>query len=72
MEIHGHFQYNGIHTTQQVPNIKSYFESLLKEENFDVIIEIGTSFGGLTQIIDDIIKENNLKQVKKGKVIEFS
>mgnify|MGYP003332882905 FL=1 len=61
MEIHGHFQYNGIHTTQQVPNIKSYFESLLKEENFDVIIEIGTSFGGLTQIIDDIIKENNLK-----------
>mgnify|MGYP003343476719 FL=1 len=54
MEIHGHFQYNGIHTTQQVPNIKSYFESLLKEENFDVIIEIGTSFGGLTQIIDDI------------------
>jgi cephalosporin hydroxylase len=60
-EILGSFKYNGLHTTQQIPNIKTYFEKLLKEENFDIIIEIGTSFAGLTFIIDDIIKENNLK-----------
>ena len=60
-EVVGAFQYNGLHTTQQVPTIKSYFEKLLKEENFDVIIELGTSLGGLTYILDDIVKENNLK-----------
>lgn len=60
-EVLGAFQYNGIHTTQQVPTIKSYFEKLLKEENFDVVIELGTSLGGLTYILDDIIRENNLK-----------
>jgi len=59
-EVLGAFQYNGIHTTQQVSDIKTYFNSLLKEENFDVIIELGTSLGGLTYILDDIIKENNL------------
>lgn len=59
-EVLGAFQYNGMHTTQQVSNIKTYFENLLKEENFDIIIELGTSLGGLTYILDDIIKENNL------------
>lgn len=61
MQVQGAFKYNGLHTTQQVPNIKSYFENLLKNENFDVIIELGTSLGGLTYILDDIVKENNLK-----------
>lgn len=60
-EVLGAFQYKGLHTAQQVPNIKDYFEKLLIEENFDTIIEIGTSLGGLTYIIDDIIKDNNLK-----------
>lgn len=59
-EVIGHFLYDGKHTTQQVPNIKSFFEKLLIEENFDIIIELGTSFGGLTYILDDIVKENNL------------
>lgn len=59
-EILGTFMYGGIHMTQQVPTIKNYFEILLKEENFDVIIELGTSFGGLTYILDDIVKENEL------------
>lgn len=60
-EVLGAFQYNGLHTTQQVPTIKSYFEQLLKEENFDIIVELGTSLGGLTYILDDIVRENNLK-----------
>jgi cephalosporin hydroxylase len=60
-EVLGAFQYKGLHTTQQVPNIKYFFEKLLVEENFDVIIELGTSLAGLTYILDDIVKENNLK-----------
>lgn len=59
-ELQGYFLYDGIHTTQQVSNIKSFFEFLLKEERFDTIIEIGTSLAGLTYILDDIIKDNNL------------
>ena len=59
-EVLGAYQYNGINTSQQVSDIKRYFHSLVKEENFDVIIELGTSLGGLTYILDDIIKENNL------------
>lgn len=59
-DISGIFMYQGIHTVQQVSNIKYFFEKLLKKENFDVIIELGTSFGGLTYILDDIIKENDL------------
>lgn len=59
-EILGHFLYDGKHTTQQVPNIKLYFEKLLCIENFEIIIELGTSFGGLTYILSDILKENNL------------
>ncbi len=59
-EISGHFLYDDKHTTQQVADIKSYFERLLIIENFEVIIELGTSFGGHTYILDDIVKENNL------------
>ncbi len=59
-ELLGHFLYDNKHTTQQVSDIKLYFEKLLVTENFDVIIELGTSFGGLTYILDDIVKENNL------------
>jgi len=59
-EILGHFLYDGKHTTQQVPDIKLYFEKLLCIENFEIIIELGTSFGGLTYILSDILKENNL------------
>lgn len=56
----GFFLYQGKHTTQQVHNIKNYFTFLLTEEKFDVIIEMGTSLGGLTYILDDIVKEYNL------------
>ena len=60
LEILGNFLYKGLHLTQQVSNIKSYFEKLLMEEKFDIIVELGTSLGGLTYILDDIVKENNL------------
>jgi hypothetical protein len=53
-EVKGFFLYQDKHTTQQVPYIKDYFEKLLKDQNFDTILEIGTSLAGLTYIIDDI------------------
>lgn len=56
----GMFLYNGLHLTQQVVDVKSYFEKLLILERFNLIIELGTSFGGLTYILDDITKEYNL------------
>jgi cephalosporin hydroxylase len=61
-EVKGFFLYQDKHTTQQVPYIKDYFEKLLKDQNFDTILEIGTSLAGLTYIIDDICKENNLNK----------
>jgi cephalosporin hydroxylase len=61
-QISGHFMYQGIHMTQQIPNIKTYFEFLLKNEKFNTIIEIGTSSAGLTYIIDDICVENDLEK----------
>lgn len=57
----GLYLYEGQHIAQQVKNIKNYFTFLLNEEKFDVIVEIGTSYGGLTYILSDILKENNLK-----------
>ena len=68
--INGHFMYQGIHMTQQIPEIKTFFEVLLKTENFNTIIEIGTSLGGLTYIIDDICVENNL--VKNIHTFDYS
>jgi hypothetical protein len=59
-KISGSFLYKDLHTTQQVPNIKSFFEKLLINESFNIVIELGTSLGGLTYIIDDIKQEFNL------------
>lgn len=61
-KIEGHFMYQELHMTQQIPNIKHYFEILLKNEKFNTIIEIGTSLGGLTYIINDICVENKLEK----------
>ena len=61
-KVEGYFLYQNLHTTQQVPFIKEYFEKLLIDQQFDTILEIGTSLAGLTYIIDDICKENNLKK----------
>lgn len=61
-KIEGMFLYQGIHTTQQVKNIKNFFKFLFLEEKFDCIIEIGTSLAGLTYILDDICYEERLKK----------
>jgi hypothetical protein len=45
---------------QQHPNIKNYMKELLLEVNPSLIIEIGTSFGGLTVVLSELIKELNL------------
>ena len=39
---------------QQHPNTWEIFEYFLQEENFDLIIEIGTGLGGLTEFIHDL------------------
>ena len=62
-EVKGIYMYQGIHTTSQVDNVEIYFEKLLLEEKFDLIIEIGTSLAGLTYILDDIKKKNDLNKV---------
>ena len=69
-DIETYFLYQGIHTTQQVKNIKEFFEFFLKKEKFDTIIELGTSLAGLTYIIDDICVENSLS--KKIHTFDFS
>lgn len=58
--VKGHFFYQDEHTVSQVPGVERYFEKLLINEKFNTIIEIGTQYGGLTYIISDIIKNNNL------------
>ena len=57
----GVFLYKDQHFTSQVNGIQNIFKEFLIKEDFDVVIEIGTLFGGLTYILDDIRKENNLK-----------
>lgn len=58
--VKGHFFYQDEHTVSQVPGVEGYFQKLLINEKFNTIIEIGTQYGGLTYIISDIIKNNNL------------
>lgn len=58
--VKGHFFYQDEHTVSQVHGVERYFEKLLINEKFNTIIEIGTQYGGLTYIISDIIKNNNL------------
>jgi len=41
------FEYEGI-LTQQYDNFPTYFDKFLSLNNFDRIVEIGTSYGGLT------------------------
>jgi len=57
MTIKGHFLYNGKHTISQIDGIENYFKQFLNLEKFDTIIEIGTQMGGLTYLIDDVIKK---------------
>jgi len=45
----------------QVSIVEEYFEPFLIREDFDIVIEIGTFKGGLTILLDEIRKQNNLK-----------
>jgi hypothetical protein len=48
---------------QQHPDIKKFMTRLLLETSPSLIIEIGTSFGGLAVILSEIIEEHNLSTV---------
>lgn len=63
----GHFEFTtptdptNTYTLSQMTEIIPYFEKFLVEEQFDAVIEIGTYKGGLTILLDEIKKSNNLK-----------
>lgn len=57
-EVKSSFEYKGI-PTQQVPEVLLVFEDFLKNEKFDNVIEIGTSYGGLSLFLYEKSKELN-------------
>jgi hypothetical protein len=57
--IEGNFLYKDI-VVQQNPQIIKVFEEVLKEVTPDLILEIGTGSGGMTLILNDILKKINL------------
>jgi cephalosporin hydroxylase len=63
----GHFEFTTLSNPgntfvlSQMPKIIPYFEKFLIDEQFDLIIEIGTYKGGLTVLLDEIKQNNNLK-----------
>ena len=59
MSISGHFVYKGL-TIMQHPKIEESFEVLLNELKPKKILEIGTSSGGLTLLLRDILDRINL------------
>jgi len=59
MSISGYFSYKDL-TTMQHQNVKEVFNQLIKTEKPSRVLEIGTSSGGLTLIIRDVLDENNL------------
>ena len=59
----GSFNYKGISTLQHV-NISKVFKEFLSIERPDRIIEIGTEFGGLTLMLQDILLELGLFNTK--------
>jgi cephalosporin hydroxylase len=63
MSISGHFVYKGL-TIMQHPNIESTFENLLSELKPSKVLEIGTSSGGLTLMIRDILDRIGLESSK--------
>jgi len=61
-DIVGFFEYRGI-MTQQCSNIADVFRKLFTTIKPKTIIEIGTSHGGLTLLIRDILDEENMFDV---------
>jgi cephalosporin hydroxylase len=60
--ISGFFNYKGI-MTQQCNNVGDVFRKLFVTVKPKTIIEIGTSHGGLTLLIRDILDEENMSDV---------
>jgi hypothetical protein len=48
------------YTAQQTQGVWEVFEKFLLKEQFDKILEIGTSIGGFTHFITEFSKENNI------------
>lgn len=60
-EIKGWYAYDGHTTSQQHKNIEKVFPILIGEIKPTKIVEIGTSYGGLTLLLRDILDNNNLQ-----------
>lgn len=63
MSVHGHFVYKGL-TIMQHPEIEKAFEELLTKLKPTKVLEIGTSSGGLTLMIRDILNRINLSNTR--------
>jgi predicted O-methyltransferase YrrM len=59
MEITGHFIYKGLMAMQH-QNVENVFDSLIKKIKPARVLEIGTSAGGLTLMIRDLLNANGL------------
>jgi hypothetical protein len=60
--VHGSFNYKGLSMLQH-RNINDKFKKLLETTKPKKIIEIGTEFGGLTLLLQDIVHELNLDTI---------
>lgn len=63
MSVSGHFVYKGL-TIMQHPNVERAFEELLIDLKPTKVLEIGTSSGGLTLMIRDILDRVGLSETK--------
>lgn len=63
MSVHGHFVYKGL-TIMQHPEIEKAFVELLTKLKPTKVLEIGTSSGGLTLMIRDILNRINLSNTR--------
>ena len=61
MELTGFFNYKGL-TIMQHKSIGDKFDKLIKEIKPERIIEIGTSYGGLTLLLRDLLDTNDLSK----------
>ena len=63
MDIPGFFTYKGL-TAMQHSSVQEKFTKLINEIKPNKVLEIGTSSGGLTLMIRDILDENGLESTK--------
>lgn len=61
MSVSGHFVYKNLAISQH-PDIFTFFKNLITTIKPARILEIGTSHGGLSLMIRDILDDNNLKE----------